>query len=215
MKRATLIALAAILLLRTTAQVSIGLRGGLSASNWRSPAGDKVLYDNSQQSIGIALAIPIEFQVTDHFALQPELAYTQKGASYEAYSLWGDRQRNILRMHYAELQVLGKVSVGQGPAHLNLFAGTSAGRGLLAVVRHKNDDGGAHVYGADDFGPGNYEYRMFELSAVVGTGVTFGEGPFRFFFDLRYVHGLTPVNNDPIVYTDVNGSVLGSSTANI
>ena len=187
------------------AQVSIGLRAGLSVSDWRVTGNDDLRKRYSENSLGLATAVPLEIRFTEHFALQPELAYTQKGVTMKS-SYYAQVSRSTLRSHYLELQTLAKFTLGAGHVRFHLLAGPSVGRGMLIVFRTKPEDGNPVAYDATDFGPGDNDFRMLQISMVGGAGVTFGTGPARLFFDFRYAYGLSPLTNKPVSYTDINGA---------
>ena len=210
----SVMALCAISICGTLAQVSIGLRAGLSISDWRPNGGnDDVRERYSENCLGLAAAVPLEVRLSEHFALQPEVAYTQKGVTMTSHYFL-QVARTTMRSHYLEVQALAKYSIGNGPGRLHLLAGPSFGRGMLIVLRTKPADGNGVAYDAMDYGPGDDDFRMFQVSMVGGAGVTFGSGPTRLFFDFRYVYGLSPLTNDPLFFTDVNGQVIVQEKVN-
>ena len=70
------------------AQVSLGVRAGVSVSSVRVTP-DAI---NIQEIGGWELAVPVEFRLNEWIALQPELGFSQRGVQYtRGNSLEGDR----------------------------------------------------------------------------------------------------------------------------
>lgn len=110
-----------------SAEVSFGVKGG---ANFASIGGDDAESFGSLTSFhfgGIA-----EIGISDDFAIQPELLYSEQGADYSESSFSGD-----YKLSYLNVPVLAKVNVAEG---FSLEAGPQVG--ILLSAKDKYDSGG-------------------------------------------------------------------------
>lgn len=127
------LSLAVLLTASAEAQVSIGNRVGLSLSHQETTDSEFIERNGKGQTtlVGLSSAIVIESKIKPFLAVQVELGVTQKGRQNADKSIPADYYR--MRLNYGEGQFLAKGIVGKGPAKLNILAGISFGRGLVAA----------------------------------------------------------------------------------
>ncbi len=185
------------------AQVSIGHGFGYTSTMFRFDISDAsvkaFLEKGAMHCSGSSATIPVEIKLAKCFALQPELAYTEKGI---------ENSSSRTRLNYGELHVLAKALIGNGPTNLLVFAGPSLGRGLLVTYHGVVSYYGSGV-GAADFGDRS-AYRQYEFSAIGGIGAGFGIGRSRMEIEARYLYSFTPIYNKDFLFTDVNGQVISN-----
>lgn len=188
------------------AQVSIGPRGGISifttafSSDLDDVAGQ--LNENTEQIEGISAALAIEVMLGDHIALQPEVGYTMKGASYRVTNMILTNQLN-----YADLTLLWKGRIGRGRLQPAIFAGPGIGVGITArqILQRAGGFGGSDQ-------SSNFEGTLFaptEFYLAGGAGFSYTTGNSRLFLNYRYLHGTSNIYRKPIVAIDVTGAYIG------
>ena len=131
-KRLLPFCLAILIAASTHAQVSIGNRLGMALSHQESD--DALILDHEGAGptplLGLSSALVIEAKIKPFIAAQVELGWTQKGRQNSESGL-SDFYR--MRLNYGEGQLLAKGIIGKGPVKLNILAGISLGRGLVAT----------------------------------------------------------------------------------
>lgn len=162
-----------VLILATTesqAQVGVGIRGGLNASN--------VSFDNSLPNKGerfgfhggIFADVPI---VADFISVQPELSYSTKGTAFEPLN-----ERQTLNMNYADFLLpvafkLGSIDLQVGP-----FASY-----LLSTPDYTVFDNRTVVVDA---------FNKFDAGLTAGLSYNFN----KLLVGVRYIQGFIDVTKD-------------------
>ncbi len=199
MKRILPLFIAASLSASTDAQVSIGNRLGVSISHQESDDTEtqKLLEQDQNVLLGMSTALCLEVKIKPFIAVQTEFGITQKGHQVKEEKQPG---YNRTRLLYADAALLAKGIIGNGPAKLNILAGTSFGRGMVGIQRSYIQDTLENIPNSYaeiiDFDKDNDLVNPVEWSLIGGLGASFDLGNSRLFVEGRYVNGLTSYNSD-------------------
>ncbi|MBL7952429.1 MAG: PorT family protein [Flavobacteriales bacterium] len=192
----------------------IGQHGGLTRSTiaFSSSAAEEDARINGGAAplLGATSALVVRLPLGEHFALQPELAFSQKGWNCRWFSR-PTSANDLLRMNYVELPLLAYRDFGNGRLKPYALAGPTIAMGI----------GGRHTYGGfgnypapyanyqmdavlfDDVPRGGY-FNMWDLSAQIGGGVQLGDDRHALFLEVRYQHSFTDFTSEkaPWVVSD-------------
>lgn len=157
--------------------VAVGLRGGI---NLATIANENLEPDH--MVVGINVAIPVEIQVADFLAIQPELHFIQKGAGFEADG--ADITYNYF-FNYLEVPVLVKGMVGNDLIKGYAIAGPSVGFALSQYQVTKTDDD-RESESIDFVDSGDIQNNRFDIGVALGAGVEIPVGIGAFVLDARY-----------------------------
>lgn len=160
--------------------IKLGIKGGLNVSN---VAGD---VKNNEIRTSIHIGFLSEFIVSDKFSIQPELLYSGQGYIYsDEYTTQKNKFNYINLPVLAKYYILNNVSVEAGPQV-----------GALIYSRSKTNEGSSKIE----------DQSIVDFSLNVGLGYELKSGVF---FQTRYNHGLTNMNNsDSASKTKYTNSVL-------
>ena len=180
-------------------RVSIGQRVGVSYASIAYTASlaeeQERVVDGAEPLEGLSTALVVNIRLGDHFSLQPEVAYTQRGWR----SQWYPRPttgNDLLRMNYLELPLLLRYAPFKGKWKPFVLTGPVAGRAV----------GGVHLVSIDSpflgpisftehlsFGdsPSDGDYELFDLALLAGAGLVYKQGRAELFVDLRYQSSVT------------------------
>ena len=149
-------------------KAQFGVKGGLNLANLQSPNTD---YDSKS---GLHAGLLAHVHVTNHFAVQPELYYSNQGTEYR-------NANQIFRtnLSYLNLPVLAQYMVGTG---FRLQTGPQLGFLLDAKSRVKDSDTKTDV--EDNFKSTDFSWA-FGASYLTNSG---------FGVDARYNLGLSNIN---------------------
>jgi opacity protein-like surface antigen len=138
---------------------------------------------------GLTLGGYVTFHLDRRFGLEPELLFTQRGASEES-----DGDRVTIKMDYIDVPVLVRWDV---PTTGQLRPFFLAGPTLSFQVSCNGEEsqGGASVSAScDDINqanPGSLSKKSVDIGATLGGGVTFPAGrKTNLSLGIRYTHGL-------------------------
>ena len=169
---------------------SVGPKVGINIASW---AGDDQFDDdfftsNTVFQFGAVAELPL----TDQLSLQPELLFFQKGFGTET-SFLGVTSTTDNRLNYLEIPVLGKFFLTDGPTQIFVTAGPSFGFGLggKAIRESGGDTEEVDIDFEED------ELSVLDLSLSIGAGAQAEVGPGKVFVDIRYLMGLTNVDDAP------------------
>lgn len=211
MKKAPkILTLLTLLLTMTTAafaqDISIGLRGGIGLPNVYTTDGIDNLTPDFKTYTAANIAAVMEIGFGEHFAIQPELAYTGKGFKISedfALDLFNvPLPVGVLaesRFNYLELPVLAKYKFGNESVGAYITAGPTLGYAMSgrlitranALVDFKVSDSKINLDAID--------YQRFEVGALVGAGFTVHTSFGQLFADARYARGFTELYDIPVV----------------
>ncbi len=202
----------------TFAQIFVGVRAGVTGSSMTKFALLEKYTPDFKLLPAPTGAIFAEFNLSDRFAIQPELAFTQKGfVIQESFNVGGDNALGIdiplggkisLKNNHIELPILAKIKLGDpDEGHAYFMVGPSVGYlfGSRSVIRVLN------IFPIrTSLGTGLF--KDFELSGVAALGY---EIPFRngkFFMEGRFQQGISRVLDIPIFQLPVRNQTIGFST---
>lgn len=182
---------------------SIGPKAGVNIASFTGD--DSFDEDGNTSTIGLQFGAVVEIPVSDKFSIQPELVYLQKGAGTE-FDVFGTKVETDFKLNYFEIPILAKVYLTEGPTQVFVNVGPSIGFGLggKTVTKAGDEEEEEDIDFSDD------ELTSLDLSLAVGAGVQFDAGPGKLFIDVRYLLGLTSLDDseEPI---DVLNRGIGAS----
>jgi hypothetical protein len=145
----------------------LGIRGGYNFSKIDSDLGA-----NTVRRKSIHAGIFYQYNLSNNFALQPELQYSSEGWIKESGS--GDTEA---KLHFANITLVGKFFLLKG---LNFQAG------IQPALLIDGSEEGVGTFAIDE------RLKRFNLGAVFGIGYDFG---FGLRLGGRYVQGLIDIND--------------------
>ncbi len=195
-----------VLLMAITAslfgQVSIGAKAGIYRSDVAVQGIDNNLLPNTIGLTDFSGGVISEIMLGESFGFQPELSYEKSGFSIregmdlDVFNIpvpLGVKAR--VKVDYLSMPILAKYKIGTGPVKGYISAGPNfryAMKGDVQTFATILID--IPVWSQEiDFSGENLQ--RVDIGGVVGAGVAFSTGPGQLFFDARYNHGFTQVDN--------------------
>lgn len=173
--------------LHTNAQVTgedlharFGIKGGVNFSNLYTKDGD----ENSEMLTGFNAGLFAKIPVSRHFAIQPELYYSTKGAkiNYNSFVTKGSTEFNL---NYLELPILAVVNVTDnfnihvGPYVSYLIGGKAVNDANFNLIDFRRNIN-------------NEDYNKLDAGIAVGLGFDIGHVG----IGARYNYGLTKIGKE-------------------
>jgi len=200
-----------------SAQISVGLKGGVNFNNLHTTEALGELapdfYNISENNFGLVT----EYGITDHFALQTELNFIKKGfaskINLDNTEIFGLNlplgARAETKFSYVEVPLLAKYSFGSKNFQAYLTAGPTFGYATSGRIHTKarvlvDFDLGSIKINLDDI-----NYNRFEIGAAAGAGISYTTGFGKFFADARYLHGFTELYDFPLVEEKIKNKGFG------
>ena len=175
---------------------SYGLKAGLNlASAW----GDNTdfLGLGPECRLGLSVNAFLAYAFSDWFRIQPELVYSQKGASHEAFV---SRIEN--RHDYFEIPILVKLTIPNSSIVTpSLFVGPAVSVLLKTEYEYRLGPFGGT---GDDKDP----LKPFDSAIVFGGGLDIEVGPGEFIVEARYSLGMTDIWDEDMEYKNSVITVL-------
>ena len=177
------------------AQPKIGLKAGGNIANF---SGDDA--GNPDTKFGFAFGGFFEYQFSPLFAVQPEIYYTMKGGTDKG-TISGTTVDYTLSYDYVEVPVLVKVLVPLRGSNVSpeIYAGPFIGFNTTAKVKAE-----ANGTSAEADIP---NVTSTEFGLQFGGGIGFGVGHGEMGFDVRYILGLTSIDDSVNKYDVKNGVI--------
>ncbi len=173
----------------TGLQPKFGIRGGVNLSNLYV---DDVKDENMK--VGINVGVFAKFPITKGFSIQPELAYSSKGAKLTYDNILGDGEYRF-NLNYVELPVLAVFNLGK---NFNIHAGPYAAFLTSANIKRLDNETGD----VDDIKELNTDnFKRFDFGLVGGIGFDIE----NFAIGARYNYGLNEIGD---------GGLAGEATKN-
>lgn len=193
MKHLTLIVTLCVMSTFAHAQVNddiSGIKGGVNFTNLYV---DDV--DDENMKIGFNVGVFHRAQVSEHFGIQPELLFTQKGSElhYDGGIVTGSGSYKF-NMNYLELPVLFVGSFGNFNLHVGPYAG------LLVGAKIKDVDDKGNVDDVEELD--RDDFNTFDYGLAGGLGFDFPGG----IFGLRYNYGFAEIGDEGIAGTVTRNS---------
>lgn len=179
MKKSLLLVIGMLLYLSASsfAQDRYGIKGGLAIAKQKWSEGG-LSYTSDARTGGVFGAF-FKFQVSESFAIQPELLYVMKGAKASSEVFGGEFDSDVTFKHdYLSIPIIAKVYFGG----FNIQAGPS----FDILVSSKIASGSMEVDVKDSF-------KGLDLGLALGLGYDFSNG---MMIEGRYVLGLSNMADD-------------------
>lgn len=138
--------------------------------------------------IGLNAGLIGHIHFTTHFALQPELIYSSKGATYKLTNV-----DHKLHLNYLSIPILFQYMFNNG---FRIQAGPEIG----ILLQAKQKTGSSNIDVKDDFK---------SLDFGLAGGVSYVHPPTGFGIDLRYVKGLANINSESTETSKNQGFQVG------
>lgn len=188
------------------AQVDIGFRSGPTFNNISQTNTLDAITPDFDYLIGFSGAVYAEVPISNELSFQAELAYAQKGFSLRQATdvdLFGVALPIGVtadsRFSYLDLPLLLKASFGSESVKAFVMAGPSLGYALNGRLKTRSN-------GLLDINISNSEinldainYERFEVSGVVGAGLSFDAGFGQITLDGRFQQGFTELYDIPLL----------------
>jgi len=177
------------------AQMHLGLKAGLNISNL---SGDDI--SNTDSRTGFAGGAFFMYQFSNMFAIQPEAYYSMKGAT-QSETINGTDYKYTISFDYIEVPVLLKLLIPIQGSNINpsIFAGPSIGFNTTHKAKVEINGTSAEMDVPN--------ITSTDFSLVFGAGLGFPVGQNELGFDVRYILGLSTVDDssDP---ADIKNGVI-------
>ncbi|MBC8034634.1 MAG: PorT family protein [Chitinophagaceae bacterium] len=154
-----------------------GIKGGVNLSNLYV---DEINDENAK--FGFQVGGFVKAGLSDNFAIQPELIYSQKGAELDYNNIFASG-KVALKLHYIELPVMAVVNLGP----INIQAGPYVSYLAAVSVKNKGDNGDNFEEEIDKDNFESFDYGVAGGLGIDGNGVGFG---------IRYNYGLKEVGKE-------------------
>jgi hypothetical protein len=202
----------------TFAQIFVGVRGGVTGSTMTKFALLEKYTPDFKLLPAPTGAVVVELPITEKFAIQSELAFTQKGFTVQEYFNTGGNSilgidiplggRISLKNNHLEVPILAKIKLGNAKeGHAYIMVGPSVGYlfGSRSVIRVLN------IFPIrTSLGTGLFHSAELSGVAALGYEIPFRNG--KFFMEGRYQQGISRVLDVPIFQLPVRNQTVGFST---
>ncbi len=175
-----------------SAQIGIGLRGGLNFANWslNDAAKDEFVFD-AKSANSLLFGALLEIRLSQNLAIQPEVNYIQKGTKIDE-TILGAVVKGRYTINYLEVPLLLKAGVGFGIGRFDVLLGPSFGYGLNGKYKITTTVSGIEDTVEEDLDFEEDEISRTDLGAQVGASLGLNLGSTtRFFVDGRYLLGFS------------------------
>ncbi|MCB9314851.1 MAG: PorT family protein [Lewinellaceae bacterium] len=221
MKNLILFLLAFVCVSQLNAQLSgIGFRPTLSLSSYKLSKDYNDIYDANLRPGG-GVAVFAEFNLGNRLTFQPEIAFMQRGGNIKSESnvFWDGQDFGYPRdykvielrqkesLNYIDIPLMFEKNFGGGNVGFYVALGpafsfaVANGKGLEELtVEYLNSDGEPITFTdraeyTIEMGNGrNDDYRRYDFSVNLGTGLIFILERGEISFDFRYSHGMRSVD---------------------
>lgn len=215
MKKITYV-LAAITIFTTTlatAQVNIGVKGGLSFSDAKADVFIDAVNDAPSTYTSFVVGGLVEIPIHQNFSFQPEVLYSKKGFTLNegtSFDVFGLNvpigAKATTSISYIETPLLAKVKLGQGKTKIYGIVGPSIGYATSAKIQPQ-------VTLLIDFNLpeinldlSNNIYNRTDISGIIGGGAEYKTTTGKIFTDIRYQKSFSNIFNNPIADLSVKNS---------
>jgi opacity protein-like surface antigen len=175
------------------AQFSIGARVAANLSNVATSSDDEDFDLDTKNHFGLAFGAAVEIGVSEMFAIQPEILFSQHGFRIEE-SFFGQTIKLTQRHSYLQIPILAKLMFGSEALGINVFVGPHVGFGIGDITLD------AEFGGEKDSESASWEdagFKTFDFGVTGGVGVAFPVGPGKLGLDVRYQLGLANIIDEP------------------
>lgn len=163
------------------AQIGVGFRAGITLPDQKYETSG---FDISGSSyMGLTAAVLFEIGISEMFAVQPEIAFIQKGTKSE-FDFGGTTLESKTRINHIDVPILAKARFGNESIGAYVAAGPTFG---YAVSGFYEEDGEKTDIKDDDWDG----YNRFEIGASAGAGIGKKLTSGQVFLDFRYIFSLS------------------------
>jgi hypothetical protein len=183
------------------AQLEVGLKAGGNIASW---SGDDVGGTNgfpaTDSKFGFAFGGFLIYQFSPIFSVQPEAYYTMKGAT-DKIDVSGSTINLTWSADYIEIPVLLKLMIPVRGSNINpaIFAGPFVGINTTHKGKAEGDGQSAEADISN--------FKSTEFGLQFGGGLGFSAGNGELGFDIRYILGLTTLD-DSANASDIKNNVI-------
>lgn len=168
-----------------------GLKIGVNSANLHGEDVEEFEdFLNLKSKLGFCVGGFIAINLTEMFAIQPEVLFTQKGAKMKE-EVFGETLKAWVNLSYLEIPVLAKLTIPtQSSVKPNLFAGPCFAIKMSGKVKAE--------YAGESDEEDIEDMKGTDFGLVIGAGVDFGLGApgiGKFTVDVRYTLGLTTISD--------------------
>ncbi len=178
--------LAVITVLPASAQVNLGVLGGLNIANLKLDQGDMGGAEFASRTV-FGFGGILDYGIGENIALRLEPMYLQKGANIEWEGIVGEC---FIKLSYFEVPLMFKYSFSSDKINPYIMAGP----GIGFLLEAKMEDSSSGVSVETDI---KDETSNTDFSLGFGAGVSVPIGNNSFFVDGRYALGLANIIDDP------------------
>lgn len=183
------------------AQLSFGIRSGISWSNVDFPQADGW---DSKARLAPAFGAMLHIAATERIGIQPEVAFVSRGYRQEYGPLPSGNYAEHLVFDFVDVNALMVLRLAQEPARPHLLLGPSIGFMTGARVLAEID---GSVSGGSVLDPVKLKLNRALAGLCGGAGFTFSAGASLITVEGRYAFGLTDIWND-LTLVDINGATI-------
>lgn len=217
--RKSVLTLAALALaIFASAQVAVGIKGGINFNNLHTTEALGELAPDFTNISEANFGLVAEYGITDQFAFQTELNFLKKGfttkANLDNTELFGINLpvggRAETKFSYVEVPLLAKYSFGNTDGfQAYLTAGPTFGYATSGRIDTKARVLVDFDLGSTNINLDNINYNRFEVGATAGAGVSYATSFGKFFADARYSQGFTELYDFPLVDEKIKNKGFG------
>jgi len=174
--------------------LGIGLKAGVNFSDLTGDdvvEGEDLIQVGEESRTGLVLGAFLTFNLSEMFALQPEVLYTQKGQDIEVEQA-GELFNQETQLNYLEIPLLAKLSFADAEAGVrpNVFAGPA-----MSILMDTETEVETPVGGGTIITPEEDDFNDVDWGLVFGAGLDFNLSGLVLGIEGRWTAGLTSIDN--------------------
>jgi len=179
-----------------SAQISLGIRGGLNLSKWslNDEAKKEIEGFDLENINALLLGALVEIRLSNNLAIQPEVNFIQKGSRLVAVETAPVpiKVEGTTTLNYVEVPLLLKVGTGFGVGRFDVLLGPSFGYALSGKRKFKATVAGQTETETENVDFDEDDIARTDVGAQVGASLGLGLGSSaRLFVDGRYLLGFS------------------------
>lgn len=180
----------------TFAQMQLGLKAGLNIANIGGSDADNLVGQSLDSKTGFSGGVFFAYQFNNLFAIQPEVYYSMKGATYTESGA-----ELTVSLDYIEIPLLLKLIIPLEGSKIrpSIFAGPAIGFNTTHKMKVE--------YNGQTVEMDIPDTKSTDFSLVFGGGLSFMAGKNELGVDIRYILGLSTIDNSSDPY-DLKNNVI-------
>jgi hypothetical protein len=178
------------------AQIHLGLKAGLNIANIGGSDADQLVGQSLDTKTGFSGGVFFNYQFNNMFAIQPEAYYSMKGATYSVSGA-----DLTVSLDYIEIPVLLKLIIPVEGSNIkpSIFAGPAIGFNTTHKMKVEVSGQSVEMDIPDT--------KSTDFSLAFGGGIDFALGKGLLGADIRYILGLSTIDNSSDPW-DVKNNVI-------